>query len=47
MTASAKQVPQVERDIAALNGREFGKNSVGDRGAPPDGLCGHVAGGGS
>jgi len=22
-------VPQLERDIAALNGREFGKNSVG------------------
>jgi NAD(P)-dependent dehydrogenase (short-subunit alcohol dehydrogenase family) len=32
MTASAKQVPQLERDIAALNGREFGRNSVGDRG---------------
>jgi NAD(P)-dependent dehydrogenase (short-subunit alcohol dehydrogenase family) len=31
MKVSAKQVPQLERDIAALNGREFGKHSVGDR----------------
>jgi hypothetical protein len=29
---SAKRVPQLERDIHALNGQEFGKNSVGDRG---------------
>ena len=31
MLVSARQVPQLERDIAALNGREFGANSVGDR----------------
>jgi len=24
-------VPQLEKDIAALGGRQFGKNSVGDR----------------
>ncbi|MGY1603401.1 short-chain dehydrogenase/reductase [Geodermatophilus sp. SYSU D00815] len=30
---SAGRVPQLERDIAALQGREFGRNSVGDRGA--------------
>jgi hypothetical protein len=24
-------VPQLERDIRALNGREFGENSVGGR----------------
>jgi NAD(P)-dependent dehydrogenase (short-subunit alcohol dehydrogenase family) len=29
MKVSAKRVPQLERDIAALNGREFGKKSVG------------------
>src|SRR6478672_1729931 len=29
MLVSAKRVPQLERDIAKLNGREFGKNSVG------------------
>ena len=29
MAVSAKRVPQLERDIAALNGQEFGKNSVG------------------
>jgi hypothetical protein len=29
MLVSAKRVPQLERDIAALDGREFGKNSVG------------------
>ena len=29
MKVSAKRVPQLERDIAALNGREFGKNSIG------------------
>src|SRR5687768_12444155 len=32
MLVSAKRVPQLERDIKALGGREFGKNSVGDRG---------------
>jgi NAD(P)-dependent dehydrogenase (short-subunit alcohol dehydrogenase family) len=32
MRVSAKRVPQLERDIAALGGREFGKNSVGDTG---------------
>jgi NAD(P)-dependent dehydrogenase (short-subunit alcohol dehydrogenase family) len=32
MAVSAKRVPQLERDIQALNGQEFGKNSVGDRG---------------
>jgi hypothetical protein len=31
MKVSAKRVPQLERDIAALQGREFGPNSVGDR----------------
>jgi NAD(P)-dependent dehydrogenase (short-subunit alcohol dehydrogenase family) len=31
MLVSAKRVPQLERDIQALGGREFGKNSVGDR----------------
>ena len=29
MAVSAKRVPQLERDIAALNGQEFGKNSIG------------------
>ena len=29
MAVSAKRVPQLERDIAALDGREFGTNSVG------------------
>jgi NAD(P)-dependent dehydrogenase (short-subunit alcohol dehydrogenase family) len=29
LRVSAKRVPQLERDIAALNGQEFGKNSVG------------------
>jgi NAD(P)-dependent dehydrogenase (short-subunit alcohol dehydrogenase family) len=29
MAVSAKRVPQLERDILALHGREFGKNSVG------------------
>ena len=29
MRAAATQVPQLERDIAALDGREFGTNSVG------------------
>jgi NAD(P)-dependent dehydrogenase (short-subunit alcohol dehydrogenase family) len=32
MKVSAKRVPQLERDIRALDGREFGKNSVGDEG---------------
>ena len=31
LLVSAKRVPQLERDIKALNGQEFGKNSVGDR----------------
>jgi len=31
MKVSAKRVPQLERDIAALDGREFGAHSVGDR----------------
>jgi NAD(P)-dependent dehydrogenase (short-subunit alcohol dehydrogenase family) len=29
MKVSARRVPQLERDIAALGGREFGKNSIG------------------
>ena len=29
MKVSATQVPQLERDIAALGGREFGANSIG------------------
>ena len=29
LAVSAKRVPQLERDIAALDGREFGKNSIG------------------
>jgi NAD(P)-dependent dehydrogenase (short-subunit alcohol dehydrogenase family) len=29
LLVSAKRVPQLERDIAALNGQEFGKNSIG------------------
>ncbi|MCW2635971.1 MAG: Oxidoreductase, short-chain dehydrogenase/reductase family [Blastococcus sp.] len=31
MKVSARRVPQLERDIAALDGQEFGKNSVGDK----------------
>jgi hypothetical protein len=31
MKVSAKRVPQLERDIRALNGQEFGTNLVGDR----------------
>jgi NAD(P)-dependent dehydrogenase (short-subunit alcohol dehydrogenase family) len=31
MKVSAKRVPQLERDIKALGGQEFGKNSIGDR----------------
>jgi NAD(P)-dependent dehydrogenase (short-subunit alcohol dehydrogenase family) len=31
MVVSAKRVPELERDIAKLGGREFGANSVGDR----------------
>jgi NAD(P)-dependent dehydrogenase (short-subunit alcohol dehydrogenase family) len=31
MKVSAKWVPQLERDIKALGGQEFGKNSIGDR----------------
>ena len=31
MKVSARRVPQLERDIRALNGQEFGRNSVGDR----------------
>ena len=29
MAVSKKRVPQLERDIAKLEGREFGKNSIG------------------
>ncbi|MCW2742009.1 MAG: Oxidoreductase, short-chain dehydrogenase/reductase family [Blastococcus sp.] len=32
MKVSAKRVPELERDILALNGREFGKNSIGEAG---------------
>jgi NAD(P)-dependent dehydrogenase (short-subunit alcohol dehydrogenase family) len=35
MKVSAKRVPQLERDILALNGQEFGKNSVGETGRKP------------
>jgi hypothetical protein len=31
MKVSAARVPQLERDILALDGQEFGKNSVGAR----------------
>jgi hypothetical protein len=31
MMAASKQVPQLEREIVALDGQEFGKNSVGSR----------------
>jgi NAD(P)-dependent dehydrogenase (short-subunit alcohol dehydrogenase family) len=31
LLVSAKRVPQLERDIAKLNGQEFGKNSIGAR----------------
>ena len=31
MAVSKKQVPLLERDIAKLAGREFGKNSIGAR----------------
>jgi NAD(P)-dependent dehydrogenase (short-subunit alcohol dehydrogenase family) len=31
MKVSARRVPQLERDIRALNGQEFGRNSVGDQ----------------
>jgi NAD(P)-dependent dehydrogenase (short-subunit alcohol dehydrogenase family) len=31
LRVSKERVPQLERDIAALQGREFGANSVGDR----------------
>ena len=31
MRVSAKKVPQLERDIAALNGQEFGQHSLGGR----------------
>jgi hypothetical protein len=30
MRAAAARVPQLEKDIAALNGRQFGANSVGN-----------------
>jgi NAD(P)-dependent dehydrogenase (short-subunit alcohol dehydrogenase family) len=33
MKAAAQRVPELERDIAALQGREFGASSVGDRSA--------------
>lgn len=32
MKVSAKRVPELEHDIRALNGQEFGKNSVGETG---------------
>jgi NAD(P)-dependent dehydrogenase (short-subunit alcohol dehydrogenase family) len=32
LLAAKRRVPQLERDIAALDGQEFGANSVGDRG---------------
>src|SRR3954463_4314558 len=32
LRTAAVRVPQLERDIAALDGQEFGRNSVGDRG---------------
>jgi NAD(P)-dependent dehydrogenase (short-subunit alcohol dehydrogenase family) len=35
MKVSAKRVPQLERDIAALNGQEFGKNSIGAQAKKP------------
>jgi hypothetical protein len=35
MRASAAQVPQLEKDIAALGGRQFGKNSVGNAAVTP------------
>ncbi|HEY4604148.1 MAG TPA: SDR family oxidoreductase, partial [Blastococcus sp.] len=35
LKASANQVPQLERDIAALDGREFGRTSVGNRSKGP------------
>ena len=31
MKVSAERVPQLERDIRALDGREFGTSSVGGR----------------
>jgi NAD(P)-dependent dehydrogenase (short-subunit alcohol dehydrogenase family) len=34
LVAAKRRVPQLERDIAALNGQEFGRNSVGDRSRP-------------
>jgi NAD(P)-dependent dehydrogenase (short-subunit alcohol dehydrogenase family) len=35
MKVAAGRVPQLERDIAALQGQEFGRNSVGGRGSQP------------
>jgi NAD(P)-dependent dehydrogenase (short-subunit alcohol dehydrogenase family) len=35
LKVSAARVPQLERDIAALNGQEFGKNSIGARAKQP------------
>jgi NAD(P)-dependent dehydrogenase (short-subunit alcohol dehydrogenase family) len=32
LVAARRRVPQLERDIAALNGQEFGRNSVGGKG---------------
>src|SRR4051794_31750199 len=32
LAAARRRVPELERDIAALDGQEFGTNSVGDRG---------------
>jgi len=35
LLVSAKRVPQLERDIAKLNGREFGTNSIGAQAKKP------------
>jgi hypothetical protein len=35
LKASADQVPQLERDIAALDGQEFGRTSRGNRSKGP------------
>ncbi|HEY4626601.1 MAG TPA: SDR family NAD(P)-dependent oxidoreductase [Blastococcus sp.] len=35
LKATANQVPQLERDIAALDGQEFGRTSVGNRSKGP------------
>jgi NAD(P)-dependent dehydrogenase (short-subunit alcohol dehydrogenase family) len=35
LKATANQVPQLERDIAALDGQEFGRTSLGNRSSGP------------